>query len=109
MVCVLPASSRKGQLMVRSDDWVGMDLRFCEQTKYSAGFAEAQESLLAGSLPSLQSTHVLDGAQGTVDPRTDKMDCWVEFRESVRNPVGYWSKQTTTNKRTAKAPDLPYE
>ena len=97
---------RKGQIMLRSNDWLGMDFRFCEQTKFRPGFAEAQEALLAGSLPSLQSQHVLDGAQG-VDPKTDTMDCWVEFRESVKNPVGFWSKRTSP--RIAKAPDLPYE
>lgn len=99
----------KGQLMVRSADWWGIDLRFCEQAKYRAGFNEAQEALLAGSLPSLQSTHVLDGAQGTIDPRTDKMDCWVEFRASLRNPLGFWSRRSSSKPRIAKVPDIPYE
>lgn len=99
----------KGQLMVRSHDWWGMDLRFCEQSKHRAVFNEAQEALLAGSLPSLQSTHVLDGAQGTIDPRTDKMDCWVEFRASVRNPVGFWSNRSRSKPRIANVPDIPYE
>jgi hypothetical protein len=99
---------RKGQIMVRSDDLMGIDLRFCECSDFRPGFAEAQEALLAGSLPSLQSQHVLDGAKGVVDPKTDQMDCWVEFRESVKNPVGFWSKRASP-RRIAKAPDLPYE
>lgn len=100
----------KGQLMIRSPDWCGIDLRFCQHTKHRAGFNEAQEALLAGSLPSIQSTHVLDGARGTIDPRTDKMDCWVEFRASVRNPLGFWSNRRNHNKpRIAKVPDIPYE
>jgi hypothetical protein len=97
----------KGQIMVRSADWAGVDVRFCEQRKYRSGFAEAQEALLGGSLPSLQSQHVLEGAKGTIDPKTDKMDCWVEFRATLRNPMGYVS--TRTGPRVAKAPDLPYQ
>jgi len=104
--------SRRGQDMIRSAAWWGMDVRFCSQTKHSAGFAEAQEALLAASLPSLQSAHVLEGPNGTVDPKNLQTDCWVEFRETLKhNPVGFWSLSSKKSKgpKIAKAPDLPYE
>ena len=72
-------------------------------------FAEAQESLLAASLPELQSSHVLEGAKGTVDPKTERMDCWAEFRATVRNPRGFLKRNEVIVTKTAKAPDLPYE
>ena len=83
----------RGQVMVRSHHWLGIDIRLCPQTVYKSGFAEAQEALLAGSLPSLQSHHVLDGARGTIDPKTNQMDCWYvgiivfhgEWRSCVAN------------------------
>ena len=81
--------ARVGQLIVQHRDFVGFDVRLCESTSYSSMFAEAQESLMAGSLPELQSKHVLDGVQGTDDPNTDRMDCWVEFRANMKNPGGF--------------------
>jgi len=102
---------RRGQDMVRSAAWWGMDVRFCSQTKHTPGFAEAQEALLAASLPSLQSAHVLEGANGTVDPKNLQTDCWVEFRESLKhNPVAFWSSSKKgKGPKIAKVPDLPYE
>ena len=99
----------QGQLLLRHPDWQGMDIRVCEKTAHSSMFAEAQESLLAASLPELQSSHVLEGAKGTVDPKTERMDCWAEFRATVRNPRGFLKRNEVIVTKTAKAPDLPYE
>lgn len=105
-------SMQSGQVMLRSPFLQGLDLRFCESTKRSSVFAEAQESLLAGSLPKLQSKHVLDKGDNRdreADPRTNNMDCWVEFRATVkRKPLGFLPKSSTKPK-VAKVPDLPYE
>lgn len=96
-----------GQYMLRSEAVPGLDVRLCPADGYSTHFAEAQESLLAGSLSPLQSDHVLDGAKGEVDPRTNQIDCWVEFRANMARPSGFFAKK---KKRTiAKAPDLPFE
>eukprot|EP00523_Entomoneis_sp_CCMP467_P016934 CAMPEP_0168786834 /NCGR_PEP_ID=MMETSP0725-20121227/11485_1 /TAXON_ID=265536 /ORGANISM="Amphiprora sp., Strain CCMP467" /LENGTH=378 /DNA_ID=CAMNT_0008837013 /DNA_START=35 /DNA_END=1171 /DNA_ORIENTATION=+ len=101
----------KGQLLVRSTDHVGagVDIRVCENKSQSPVFAEAQESLLAASLPDLQSNRVLHGAKGKEDPKTEKMDCWTEFRANVRNPRGYFNLKGRGSQKTARAPDLPYE
>ena len=93
-----------------------VDIRLCPATKPSSMFAEAQESLLASSLSELQSKHVLThhsakdtaAADREADPKTNNMDCWVEFRANIRNPKGFLPRQSASP-RTAKAPDLPYE
>jgi hypothetical protein len=87
----------KGQIMVQTGDWTGLDVRFCEATKYSSMFAEAQTSLLAGGLPELQHGSGVN----------DSGDCWVEFRANLRNPAGFLRR--TKAPRIAKVPDLPYE
>jgi hypothetical protein len=96
-----------GQIMLRSAAWAGLDVRVCAQRQCRASFCEAQEALLGGSLPSLQSHHVLAGAQGSLDPKTNRMDCWVEFRATLRNPLGYF--RNNRGPRVAKAPDLPFQ
>jgi hypothetical protein len=88
----------KGQIMVQTGDWTGLDVRFCEATKYCSMFAEAQASLQAGSLPELQRDEggkLKDG------------DCWVEFRANLRHPAGFMRRRKPP--RIAKIPDLPYE
>ena len=97
--------TQKGQIMLRHPDLHGLDLRLCESNKRNSMFAEAQESLMAGSLEELQSTHVLEKPT-EVDPRTNNMDCWVEFRATVRHPSGFFQKKKAG---VAKAPDIPYE
>jgi hypothetical protein len=87
----------KGQIMVQTGDWKGLDVRFCEATKYSSMFAEAQTSLQAGSLPELQ--------RGSGEKRDG--DCWVEFRANLRHPAGFLRRGKPS--RIAKVPDLPYE
>lgn len=79
----------KGQLMVRHDALTGLDVRFCGCDRHSSMFAEAQESLFAGSLEELQSKHVLQ--EGGVDPKTNNVDCWIEFRATMANPSGFLS------------------
>jgi hypothetical protein len=105
-----------GQYRFDSADLAGLDVRLCCSETYQSMFAEAHESLLAGSIDKLQSTRVL-GARDVDDDddaeeirRMNSSDCWMEFRATVRNPMGFFqrpaSKRTT---RTAKVPDLPYE
>lgn len=97
--------NRQGQTMLRHRDTQGLDIRFCPSLKPSSMFFEAQESLLASSLPELQSTNVLQPT-GKVDPRTQQSDCWIEFRANLSKPMSLWKK---TKPRIAKAPDLPFE
>ena len=91
----------KGQLMLRCKhygSW-GVDVRMCSATKPSSMFSEAQESLLASSLKELQSAHVLSHRKlnkqdeknmiRDEDPNINKMDCWVEFRATMKHPTGY--------------------
>jgi hypothetical protein len=86
----------KGQIMVQTGDWTGLDVRFCEATKYTSMYAEAQASLQAGSLPELQ--------HGSGEKENG--DCWVEFRANLRHPAGFLRRRKPP--RIAKAPDLPY-
>jgi hypothetical protein len=111
----------RGQLMLLDDDnkdkseSSAVDIRLCSATKASSMFAEAQASLLASSLSELQSKHVLthhsphdQTAKRESDPNLNRMDCWVEFRATIRNPKGFLPRQKA-GPRTATAPDLPYE
>jgi hypothetical protein len=106
------SSGKNGQLMVAHSDLVGLDLRYCQSTKVTSSFAEAQESLLAGSLDDLQSTNnLLDGGEmAKEDINLGKADCWVEVRANMKRPYGFWRRSIAPAKhRIAKAPDLPYE
>jgi hypothetical protein len=102
------SGTQKGQLMLRHPLLGGLDVRLCESKKRTSVFSEAQESLLAGSLTELQSTHVLTPQQGLDDPRiNNNMDCWVEFRANLKsNPLGFFRRN---GPRIARAPDLPPE
>ncbi|KAL7536820.1 hypothetical protein ACHAXR_007416, partial [Thalassiosira sp. AJA248-18] len=83
-----------GSLIVSHPLLYGLDLRICEaagnEWVLSSSFDEAQESLLAGSLEELQSSHVVsdgksDGVEKssiTVDTKSGDGDCWVEFRSN---------------------------
>lgn len=93
----------KGQIMVQTGDWTGLDVRFCQAVKYSSMFAEAQASLQAGSLPELQR----GGSNDATDALKNKGDCWVEFRANLRHPAGFMRRRKPP--RIAKIPDLPYE
>jgi len=104
-----------GQLMVQHDDLKGLDVRICEAKEFSKFFAEAQESLLAGSLDELQNVNVLteggnvagsslnmeEGSSHTPQTRrTDAMnglgDCWVEFRANMKHPSGFFKHLKTS-------------
>ena len=109
---------RPGSLVVSHPSVAGLGVRVCEGAggmwRPEGMFAEAQESLLAGSLAELQSTRVVSegGGDGTSpgreDPNTLKSDCWVEVRANVRHPMGFFSQKPTVTK-VANIPDLPFE
>lgn len=122
--------SSGGQFMVRNPCLKGLDLRLCDSPELSSAFAEGQESLMAGSLESLQSSHVMaepppradgewghqglakdnlsDESEGRLDARNGLGDCWIEFRANAKAPAGFFRKRDTTNK-IAKPPDMPYQ
>lgn len=83
----------------------GLDVRWCERTKPTSMFTEAQESLLASSLPELQSANVLKASgkdqPGEDDARIGSSDCWVEVRTMVQNPRGFAPSRKS---RVASAP-----
>ena len=122
--------SRKGQLMVKHENLTGLDIRFCEGKGFSSSFAEAQESLFAGSFDDLQSSDVMsEGKQENndgiiVSTRSDAMnglgDCWMEFRSNMKRPSGFFKKYKSSFssrndsvvsklRRVAKAPNIPYK
>ncbi|KAL9181369.1 hypothetical protein ACHAXT_010174 [Thalassiosira profunda] len=89
-----------------------------EEWVLSSSFDEAQDSLLAGSLAELQSTHVVSegkrGGTDTVagDPKIGHADCWIETRQTVKRPSGFVSslfRRKPSGNRIAKPPDIPYE
>jgi hypothetical protein len=84
-----------GQVVLRHPCFHGLDIRLCESVQRRSMFHEAQESLLAGSLPELQSKHVLvsQQQQQIPDPRTNEADCWVEFRATMRHPSGFVARK----------------
>jgi hypothetical protein len=112
-----------GQYRFISADLAGLDVRLCGSAAYQSMFAEAHESLLAGSIDKLQSTRVLgvlgsgaggdDDADEEEDRRKTSSDCWMEFRATIRNPGGFFRKTAAAasgnRSLIAKAPDLPYE
>mmetsp|Transcript_6811 Transcript_6811/g.9943 ORF Transcript_6811/g.9943 Transcript_6811/m.9943 type:complete len:369 (-) Transcript_6811:121-1227(-) len=110
-------ASRKGQVMVQHPYIPGLDLRLTETVAYSSSFPEAQEALLAGSLTELQNKNVLleGGVENQEDAVPDLMngvgDCWVEFRATMKQPLGFFKSRTKPSKplKIAKAQDIPYE
>lgn len=125
-------STVPGQLMIHHPDLQGIEMRYCETNELSSSFAEAQESLMAGSLDDLQNANVMVEGGNTrslndveitvssskaiaskkkVDVMNGLGDCWVEFRANIKRPQGFFDKKarTKTMNRIAKAPDLPYE
>lgn len=107
--------SQLGSLIVSHPSLMGLEIRICESTSEgwvpSIHFDESQQSLLAGSLPELQSTHVVsqgDKMTTSGDSKIGKGDCWVEVRSNVKRPGGFFKKSPESN-RIAKIPDLPYE
>ena len=104
-------------------DAAGIDVRICEaateEWTLSSSFDESQDSLLAGSVAELQSTHVTsegrgDGVDATSargDERSGKGDCWVEFRSNVTRPAGFVKSlfKKSPGITVAKPPDLPHD
>lgn len=130
--------SSSGQLVIHHPAIQGIEIRLCESTELSSSFAEAQDSLMAGSLDDLQNVNVLaeggagktksmdvelyssKSSQGTqniskergkVDAMNGLGDCWVEFRANMKRPVGFFDKKARAKpvQTIAKPPDLPYE
>jgi len=127
----------KGQYRIRSSFIDGMDIRLCHAHNLSSSFAEAQESLLAGSFDELQNYQVLSEGKHTTNNDDEgsndenekeivehwqKMkkdgDCWVEFRSTIKSPAGFFNgspmmKKTNSREnqgpKVATAPNLPYE
>lgn len=91
--------NQSGSLIVSHPSTFGLDIRICEgvgeEWALSSSFDESTESLLAASLSELQSTHVVsegkangsDASSVKEDARNLKGDCWVEFRETSKNPA----------------------
>jgi hypothetical protein len=109
-------TSRHGQLMVSHPDLPGLDVRLTETTSYLSSFAEAQEALMAGSLDDLQNVNVLLEGGKEARAQNDAMnglgDCWVEFRANLKKPTGFFKRNSarpTEQRKTAKAPDIPYD
>ena len=117
-----------GSLIVSHPSVFGLDLRICEtpgeEWVLSAGFDEGEDSLLAGSLTELQSSHVVSEGKsddaGTTpvagDEKSGNGDCWVEVRANAKHPTGYLKQFTSSlfqkksdRNKVAKPPDLPYE
>ena len=130
--------SSSGQLIIHHPAIEGIEIRLCESTELSSSFAEAQDSLMAGSLDDLQNVNVLaeggagktksmdvelyssKSSQGTqnmskergkVDAMNGLGDCWVEFIANMKRPVGFFDKKARAKpaQTIAKPPDLPYE
>ena len=107
-----------GSLMVRHPSLSGLDIRLVQSATDdwipTASFDESTESLLAGSLGDLQSSHVVSDGNVTGDSlvKDEKIgngDCWIEMRSNVTQPSGF-IKQFKKKKQTiAKPPDLPFE
>lgn len=94
-----------GQVMLRDPTFADVDVRLCSANQRKPMFAEAQESLLAGSLAELQSNRV-QGASQQDDPNVNRGDCWMETRANLKHPRGFWKQSA---QKIAKAPNLPYE
>ena len=74
-----------------------LDVRLCSRSLQrlpTSMFNEAQVSLLAGSLESLQSNRVLDATTTQGDAKSNRADCWIEVREQAIQTI---RKQDTTS------------
>ena len=108
-----------GSLMVQHPSLSGLGIRLVQSTTDgwmpTAAFDESTESLLAGSLDELQSSHV--NSDGNVsddslvkDEKIGNGDCWIEVRSNVQQPLGFIKQFKSQKKQTiAKPPDLPFE
>ena len=60
------SGSANGQLQITVPNLHGLELRFCDSSQLSSSFAEAQESLMAGSLTELQNVNVMAEGRGGI-------------------------------------------
>ncbi len=113
---------RPGSLIVSHPSVMGIEIRIRESSSdggwaLSSSFDESQESLLAGSVAELQSTHVTsegwndDTTSVRGDAKIGKGDCWVEFRSNATRPAGFVNSLLKTPSKTsvAKPPNIPYD
>ena len=108
-----------GQLMVSHPNLLGLDIRLTDSTDYTSSYPEAQEALLASSLAELQNVNVLleggkenKATRAQMDERVNVGDCWVEFRANMKRPLAFVNRRVKSGervRRSAMAPDLPYE
>jgi len=98
-----------GSLMVRHPSLSGLDIRLVQSTTDdwipTAGFDESTESLLAGSLDDLQSSHVVSdgnvtGDSSVKDEKIGNGDCWIEMRSNVKQPLGFIKQFKSQKKQT---------
>ena len=84
-------SQRVGQLRVLHLDLLGLDIRYCPSKQCSISFAESEESLMAASLPELQSIHVMvEGADSNDDNTINvKNDTQTNDQNKSRYSVQY--------------------
>lgn len=106
--------SQTGSLIVSHPSTLGLDIRICEGVgagqdwALSSSFDESTESLLAASLSELQSTHVVsegkheDAAAVREDGKILQGDCWVEFRETLKNPAVLFKQLSSAFQKPAR-------
>jgi len=108
-------ATHRGNLIASHPSISGLDVRISEDWVLSSSFDEAEQSVLAGSLDELQSSHVMSEGQHngsddtiTADSKVNNSDCWVEVRSNMKRPSGFL-KRFGSHPRVAKPPQLPYE
>ena len=108
-------ATHRGNLIASHPSISGLDVRISEDWALSSSFDEAEQSVLAGSLDELQSSHVMsegkhNGSDNTItaDSKVNNSDCWVEVRSNMKRPSGFL-KRFSSHPRVAKPPQLPYE
>jgi hypothetical protein len=108
-------ATHRGNLIASHPSISGLDVRISEDWVLSSSFDEAEQSVLAGSLDELQSSHVMsegkhNGSENTItaDSKVNNSDCWVEVRSNMKRPGGFL-KRFGSHPRVAKPPQLPYE
>lgn len=108
-------ATHRGNLIASHPSISGLDVRISEDWALSSSFDEAEQSVLAGSLDELQSSHVMsegkhNGSDNTItaDSKVNNSDCWVEVRSNMKRPSGFL-KRFGSHPRVAKPPQLPYE
>ncbi len=86
----------------------GLDLRYCQQTTISTSFAEAQDSLMAGSLDDLQHVNVMvEGGGGNKKNESQSQSYSYSSNASSTSNGTSGSTNTTSNStRSAKVDSM---